>query len=114
MSNYKETTVAGTSYTRSHQVIINNPLVGVKAISFMEEQVVNLGDEQIIRNQGGIQEPFTTQNHNTQFDLVNPVDGTLIGSTMEYKDLYVAIHSLYLHLAAKRDSSVLPTPVVPV
>ena len=105
MANYKETNVLGTSYTRASQVIINNPLTGVKAISFMEEQVVNLGDEQIIRNQGGIQEPFTTENQITQFELVNPVDGTSLGLTMEYKDLYVAIHSLYLHLAKKRDDA---------
>ena len=106
MPDYKETTVAGTAYTRAHQVVIANPSVGTKAVSFYEEQVINLENEQIIRQQGGVQEPFTADNANEEFALVNPVDGTPIGMTMEYKDVHVALHSLYYHVAAKRDASV--------
>lgn len=106
MPDYKETTLAGTAYTRAHQVVIANPTVGTKAISFYEEQVINLADEQIIRQQGGVQEPFTAENANEEFALINPVDGTPLGMTMEYKDLYVALHSLYFHVAAKRDAAV--------
>ena len=106
MPDYKETTVAGTAYTRAHQVVIANPSVGTKAISFYEEQVINLVDEQIIRQQGGVQEPFTADNANEEFALVNPIDGTPIGMTMEYKDVHVALHSLYYHVAAKRDAAV--------
>ena len=106
MPDYKETTVAGTAYTRAHQVVIANPSVGTKAISFYEEQVINLADEQIIRQQGGVQEPFTADNANEEFALVNPIDGTPLGMTMEYKDVHVAMHSLYYHIAAKRDAAV--------
>ena len=106
MPDYKETTVAGTAYTRAHQVVIANPSVGTKAISFYEEQVINLADEQIIRQQGGVQEPFTADNANEEFALINPIDGTPIGMTMEYKDVHVALHSLYYHVAAKRDAAV--------
>ena len=106
MPDYKETTVAGTAYTRAHQVVIANPTVGTKAISFYEEQVINLVDEQIIRQQGGVQEPFTADNANEEFALINPVDGMPIGMTMEYKDVHVALHSLYYHVAAKRDAAV--------
>ena len=106
MPDYKETTVAGTAYTRAHQVVVANPSVGTKAISFYEEQVINLADEQIIRQQGGVQEPFTADNANEEFALVNPIDGTPLGMTMEYKDVHVALHSLYYHVAAKRDAAV--------
>ena len=106
MPDYKETTVAGTAYTRANQVVIANPSVGTKAISFYEEQVINLENEQIIRQQGGVQEPFTADNANEEFDLINPLDGTPIGMTMEYKDVHVALHSLYYHIAAKRDAAV--------
>lgn len=106
MPDYKETTLAGTAYTRAHQVVVANPSVGTKAISFYEEQVINLADEQIIRQQGGVQEPFTADNANEEFALVNPIDGTPLGMTMEYKDVHVALHSLYYHVAAKRDASV--------
>lgn len=105
MPDYKETTVAGTAYTRAHQVTIANPLDGVKAISFYEEQVINLADEQIIRPQGGVQEPFTADNAAEEFALINPLDGTPLGLSMEYKDLYVALHSLYFHVASKRDAA---------
>ena len=106
MPDYKETTVAGTAYTRAHQVVIANPSVGTKAVSFYEEQVINLADEQIIRQQGGVQEPFTADNANEEFALVNPIDGTPLGLTMEYKDVHVALHSLYYHVASKRDAAV--------
>ena len=106
MPDYKENTLAGTAYTRAHQVVIANPTVGTKAISFYEEQVINLVDEQIIRQQGGVQEPFTADNANEEFALVNPIDGTPLGLTMEYKDVHVAMHSLYYHVAAKRDAAV--------
>ena len=106
MPDYKETTVAGTAYTRAHQVVVANPSVGTKAISFYEEQVINLADEQIIRQQGGVQEPFTADNASEEFDLINPLDGTPLGLTMEYKDVHVAMHSLYYHVAAMRDAAV--------
>lgn len=106
MPDYKETTVSGTAYTRAHQVMIANPVEGVKAISFFEEQIVNLGDEKIHRPQGGIQEPFTADNSQTEFDLVNPVDSTPLGMKSTYQDVYVLLHSLYLHVAAKRDAAV--------
>lgn len=47
MADYQETTLSGTAYTRASQVVIANPLNGVKAVSFMEEQVVNLCDEPV-------------------------------------------------------------------
>lgn len=106
MADYKETTLAGTAYTRANAITIANPREGVKAINFSEEQVINLGTETIVRPQGGVQEPFTAENTNEEFALINPVDGTPLGLTMEYKDLYVALHSLYFHVAAKRDAAV--------
>lgn len=103
--NYQETTLSGTSYIRSNSVQVANPLTGVKAISFMEEQVINLdGGEQIIRPQGGFQEPFTADNLLTEFALINPETGAPLGSTMTYQGLYVALYSLYFALATKRDA----------
>jgi hypothetical protein len=116
MPNYKQTTLAGTAYTRASSVAVANPLTGVKAINFFEEQVVNLGDEVMLRPQGGFQEPFTTENATTEFPLVNPETGEPIGQTATYMDLYVTLHSLYLHLAQRRDAALaaaLMPPEVP-
>jgi hypothetical protein len=106
MSDYKQTTLAGTAYTRACAISIANPLTGVKAINFSEEQIVNLGDETIIRPQGGFQEPFTAENAGTEFALINPVDGTPLGATATYQQIYVMMHSLYFHLATLRDVAV--------
>ena len=114
MANYQETNVSGTSYTRANQIVVSNPLNGVKAISFMEEQVVNLEGEQIFRQKGGIQEPFTAENIQEEFPLLNPEDGTPLGITTTYQQVYVTLYSLYMHLATKRDTPApAPAPVEP-
>ena len=113
MSNYMQTNVSGTAYVRSSQVIVANPLVGTKAISFMEEQVVNLDGEQIVRQRGGVQEPFTAENAGEVFQLINPQTGEALGSSASYQELYIMLHSLYLHLATKRDNLVVEAAPIP-
>ena len=106
MANYQETEVTGTVYVRSNQIIVANPLEGVRAISYMEEQVINLSDgEQIVRSAGGFQEPFTPENAGTVFPLVNPQTGEPLGQDMTYTGLYVALYSLYMFLAKRRDEA---------
>ena len=109
---YKETEVTGASYTRSNQITIANPLEGVKAINYTEEQVINLSDgEQILRSVGGFQEPFTVENANTEFPLLNPQTGEPLGQDMTYQGLYVSLYSLYMFLAKRRDeAAVAPAP----
>ena len=107
MANYQETEVTGTVYVRANQIIVANPLEGVKAISYMEEQVINLSDgDQIVRPQGGFQEPFTAENAMEVFPLVNPQTGDPVGASMRYMDVYVALYSLYVYLAKKRDEAI--------
>ena len=114
MADYKQTTLAGTAYTRAVSVTVANPLTGVKAINFFEEQVVNLGAEVLMRPQGGFQEAFTTENANSEFEMLNPETGEPLGQTATYAQLYGMLHSLYLHLAVRRDAAALAAlePVV--
>lgn len=70
----------------------------------MEEQVVNLEGESIQRQRGGVQEPFTAENAGEEFQLINPETGEQLGATASYQETYVMMHSLYLHLATKRDA----------
>ena len=118
MADYKATALAGTAYTRANAIHIANPREGVKAINFSEEQVINLGTETIVRPQGGFQEPFTAENAGTEFELVNPIDGTPLGMTSTYTEVHVLLHSLYYHLAKRRDdaaeAAALAAAVVPV
>lgn len=106
MANYQETTLAGTAYTRANGVQVSNGETS-KSISFQEERVINLDDGEVIRKPAGqVWSPFTAENALTEFALLDPTTGADTGATMTYQDLYVALYSLYLHLAAERDAYV--------
>jgi len=104
MANYNEISVEGTSYIRSRRVICDNHLPGPKMITFHEEQVFNFEGRQIKQDLGYITEPFNEDTTGTQFDLLDPVSGTKI-STVTYGHVYAILHSLYIHLALKRDAA---------
>lgn len=105
MANYKETTVAGTSYVRAREVHIDNPLGGPGKVQFMEEKVLNLdGSVAVVPNPGldFLAESFTPDNVATSFAMMGP-DGTPTGATATYQDVYNTLFSLYYHLALRRD-----------
>jgi len=105
MANYQESNVAGTKYLRAYQVHVNNGMTN-KGITFHEEEVINLdGGEVIQRKAGTVSEGFTANNAATEFNLVNPVDGSPTGATMTYQEVYNALYSLYLHLGNVRDTT---------
>lgn len=108
MADYKQTTLAGTAYTRASSIVVDNPLTGVKGVNFIEEQVINLGDEVMQRPQGGFHEPFTEENSGTEFPLRNPQTGEPLDATATYAQLYVMLHSLYFYLANRRDEAATP------
>jgi len=100
--NYKQTTVSGDSWVRATRVVIENQLDGIPSINFVEEQVVNIGAEQIKRLVSNVCTSMTDQT--ATFPLVNPATGLATGTTASYGEIYVLLHSLYLDLAAKRDA----------
>lgn len=104
MSNYKETTLAGTSYVRADRVTINNGLES-KGIVFNEVELINLSNgETMTKNYGSVSESFSADNALTAFDLLDPESGADLGVTMTYQELYVAVYSLYFKLALERDA----------
>ena len=105
MANYKETTLAGTSYIRANRVEVSNSEVE-KFISFSEEKVINLDDGEVLRRYAGsVISEFTPENADTQFALLNPITGEDTGQTMSYQDVYTSLYSLYLSLALARDAA---------
>lgn len=109
MSNYKQSTVTGDSWVRAVRVVVENPSEGTPAISSIEERILNLPGQKITQSAGNVSEPFTPENAMEQFNLLNPETGAVIG-TAKYQDVYVLLHSLYLHVAAKRDAANQPVP----
>lgn len=104
MSNYNQTTIAGQAWLRCHRIVIENPYTGVPAATFMEERLIELPSETLQRSAGLLVEPFTVDTQDEAFDLRHPVTGEVVG-TATYAQLHVMLHSLYYHLAAKRDAA---------
>ena len=113
--NYKESQITGQQWTRCFDVRCRNPYEGAKEIEFSEEVAINLGDKVITQPTGSrITELLSEANANALFDLLNPETGESFG-TASYTQCYVMLHSMYMHLANKRDNppatEPLPEPV---
>ncbi len=105
MPNYKESSVAGSSYVRAGSVFIDNGLIN-KSIAFQEQEVMTLGDEVISKSLGLVASEFTAENQDTAFALLDPETNQQVdGQTMTFADVYNALYSLYLHLALERDAA---------
>lgn len=103
MSNYKQSTVTGESWVRAKRAVIENNLGGTPAVTFIEEQVISTAQGIApIKEVGCVCEPFDATNALEEFPLYHPETGVLVGSAT-YQDVYVMLHNLYLHVAAKRD-----------
>ena len=113
MSDYKETTVSGSSWQRCHQIVIDNPRGGVPTVRFDEEEVLALADQEIKRPMGQLALPFDPAR---TFVLRNPVTGEVIpDAASTYGDVYVLLYSAYMAAALERDTPPEPTqPITPL
>jgi hypothetical protein len=109
--NYQESVIAGTSWTRACRVICENPLGGQGlSAGFVEERVVAMGEmAPITQALGVLTEPLTALNTNEVFNVLNPATGEVIATTT-YGGAFAVLHSLYLHVAAKRDAAAAVVP----
>lgn len=105
MADYKQTSIAGDSWVRSNRVVVENGRGGTPAITFAEERIINTASGEFAQNIGSVSEPFTNDNAIESFNLLNPETGAVIGSAT-YQEVYVMLHSLYMHIATKRDLQV--------
>jgi hypothetical protein len=107
MPKYNETSVTGESWIRSNKIICTNDYGQPPRIYYQEEELFNFSDGKIVKSLyttfNPVTETFISDNANTTFELINPETELPTGNTATYQDLYVLIHSLYFHLAEKRD-----------
>lgn len=113
--NYTESTTS--SWQRANRIIIDHPIPGtgrVSTISFVEEIAVALPDGRFATSPVGVlTEALLTDQDNNNLNevvqLIDPVTGQPIeGQTITYAAAQVMMHSLYLHVAAKRDAILNP------
>lgn len=104
MSNYKETQIAGTRWTRCGVIQIVNPYQRTPAIQFAEECVTSLGEDEepMIHARGGITVPFDPAK---EIALRDPDTGELTGQIATYGDVYVLMYSAYMDAATARDAA---------
>lgn len=101
MSDYKETSVTGTSWQRCNCVHIDNPHAGQPMVTFAEEVVATLGADTFIKPATQIVFPFDPDE---VINLIDPATGAPAG-TMACGQVYVALYSYYLQKAAERDAA---------
>lgn len=101
MAEYKETSVAGTLWNRFSRVVIENPRSGNPYIHCVEQEVLNAGEKEIVRDIGNL--GFSFQ-QDYEFDLLNPLDNTPTGEKAKMSDVYVLVYSCVLSKAKERDA----------
>jgi hypothetical protein len=110
MPEYKESSIAGTSYQRGRSLYFENPKGGTPSLLIREEVVTNLGDREITEHVSEIRK--VVDDMSVVFDLRDPTTNELIeGATATYQDLYVLLFSLYWSLALARDEEAANPPV---
>jgi len=105
---YKQSTATGTQtkYTTCLSFYGYNG-TDTKSITYNESVVATLPDGSQMVQDGTGQVTATMANPNEVFNLRNPDTGAVTG-TMTYQALYLALYSMYLHAAEKRDAA--PNP----
>jgi hypothetical protein len=103
--DYRQSTVAGTSYQRGRSLYFENPKGSNPSLLIREERITVLADREIAEPAGEILRTITPEMMATTFQLRNPTDNEPIpNGTFTYQDLYVVLFSLYWHLAEERDA----------
>ncbi|MEN6306075.1 MAG: hypothetical protein ABFD96_25340 [Armatimonadia bacterium] len=92
-----QTPVAGESYQRCFQVVIDNPLVGSPTVMFSQETIVGTDAATVLR--------IPTQPLAMPFDpaaeiaVINPETGEPTGATVTQAEVYALIFSAYIAAA---------------
>ena len=109
--NYKETSLAGTSWVRCRAITITNPLAGTEELDhtgqpigptahFTEEKVVTMEGADLRIPAGSCSKPFSPTDTIT---LLDPATGEATGATVTHAALYGILFSLYMQTAVERD-----------
>lgn len=105
MPNYKEQTIAGTSWTRSYRATCNN-YPDNQSIWFDEEKVILSPDgTKFTSTEMGMGFGVTLNKDNSlnEFPILD-INGDPTGKVATYQDVYLTLMSVYYHTAQIRDA----------
>jgi len=107
MALYREQVGQSSTYTRSNQITISNPLNGLPSISFSEENIITLPDASVLHQSvfnmgmGGL---AINYDPSAVIDLINPDTDAPLGTSATHQELMVILYSLYRQLTTIRDN----------
>lgn len=105
--NYLPTTTAGDTHRRSPVVNGSNILGKTPVITYQEEDVVYDSTGKPFHSfAGSVSKVLDAPD--TEFNLIDPTDGTTVIGTAKHQDVYVMLYSLYRSIAAERDAAETP------
>lgn len=105
MSNYNETTVAGSTWTRCSSVYISNVYESIPSITFGEQQLIALENQPpLVVNTNTSCSALFEPNEN--IIILDPATNIPTGQIVTQQQLYDILYSLYIATAAKRDEQV--------
>lgn len=98
--NYRESDGPGTAWRRSHRVILENPIEGVRSATFLEQDVARVGDKLIAADAGSCRSVFDPS---ALVMLKDPETGENTGAYVTQAYVYQLMYSLYMDAAERRD-----------
>lgn len=105
MANYKEEKVNEeiTKWMRASEININNSLGINPIVTFIEESVTKLSSGQVFTQRcGQLVKELSDMSESIQ--IIDMSTGLPKGQSMNFKEIYDVVASLYLDLAMKRDT----------
>lgn len=106
MSDYKESTIAGTVWQRCHEIVVINTRGAPPRVQFFEERVIALeGDTEIRQALGLLEVAFDPAR---EIPLLDPATGQATGATATYGQVYALLYSAYIAAAVERDAQTPP------
>uniref|UniRef100_A4WS55 Uncharacterized protein n=1 Tax=Cereibacter sphaeroides (strain ATCC 17025 / ATH 2.4.3) TaxID=349102 RepID=A4WS55_CERS5 len=89
--------IAGESYRRCHQIIIDNPLDRAPAITFGQETIIGTGAGEVLHvPMAPISLAFDPA---VEIPIVDPQTGQPTGATISQAEVYALIYSAYIAAA---------------
>jgi hypothetical protein len=111
MSNYNETNVVGSTWTRCSSVYISNVYDSVPSITFGEQQLIVLENQNplVVNTNNSCSALFDA---NGSIIVLDPATGNPTGQTVTQQQLYDILYSLYIATAAERDAQKASQPLI--